>query len=220
MQEKPEESHGHELPSCVAEFIRTVTRKMRFHRRARDEVREELTAHFQDELGDCTDADEREQRARRLIGEFGDPGLLAVLCRRAKKRCRPLWVRAVARTLQVVGVFLLVFIPYTMWFVRGKPNPTTDYLPQLNALHHPLDEIKDNAWPYYERAMHLAVEPNEAVVQTSWLKSSAWPDRSLTPHEHKAREDWITANSPAWAQLELGASKSQSRRVSRPSVSE
>jgi len=119
MRDRPNESLGSELPRCAADFIGQVTKTMRYRRKVRQDVQAELTAHFEDELRDCADAQEREQRAKKLIEEFGDAKLLAVLCRRAKKRCRPLWVRAWVRTMQAVGAFLLVFIPYTIWFMSG-----------------------------------------------------------------------------------------------------
>ncbi|MEN6337652.1 MAG: hypothetical protein ABFE01_25645, partial [Phycisphaerales bacterium] len=93
MQEKPQESHGNELPPCVSEFVRTVAGKIRYRRKVREDVQAELTAHFEDELRDVTDPAEREKRAKQLIEGFGDVELLAVLCRRAKKRCRPAWAK-------------------------------------------------------------------------------------------------------------------------------
>jgi len=201
------------LPVCAEQFITAVVRKMGYRKRVRQEVREELTAHFEDELRDVTDAAEREKSAKRLIQEFGDAGLLAILCRRAKKRCRPLWVRAFVRTMQIVGVFLLVFIPYTIWFVRGKANPTIDYLPQLNALHRPSGPIEDNAWPYYERALRLVIEPNETVLRASWFKSLNAPEKPLVPQDWKAIEDWISLNSSAWSQVEFAVVQKYCHRI-------
>lgn len=202
-----------DLPPCAEQFIAAVTRKMRYRKRVRLEVREELTAHFEDELRDCEDAPEREQRAKQLIQEFGDPKLLAVLCRRAKKRCRPLWVRAFVRSLQAVGVFLLVFIPYTISFVQGRPNPTIDYLPQLNALHRPSGQIEDNAWVDHEKAIRLVVEPNETLRQVPWFKSLWSTEEQLPQQDRKVLEDWISSNSLAWFQLELAAARRQCHRV-------
>ena len=73
----------------------------------------ELAAHFEDELKGCATDKEREQKARQLISEFGDAKLLAVLLRRAKKRCRPVWRTVVARTFQTIGVLILFFALYT-----------------------------------------------------------------------------------------------------------
>ena len=201
------ENEPFKLPACAEQFITEVVRQIRYRKRVREEVRQELAAHFEDELRDCAEGSEREQRAQRLMEEFGDAKLLAVLCRRAKKRCRPLWVRAWARMMQAVGVFLLVFIPYTIWFISGKPNPTIDYLPRLNALHRPSGPAKDNAWPYCERAMRLVVEPNIALMTTRWYQSLGSASEPLKPQDRKILEAWVAANSLPWRQLELAAAR-------------
>ena len=122
MRERPNRIPGGELPTCAVDFIRQVTRKIRYRRRVRQDVEAELTAHFEDELRVCTSDDEREQRARRLVEEFGDAGLLGVLCRRAKKRCRPVWAQTLVRAGQGAGVCLLLFAAYLIWFFSGEPN--------------------------------------------------------------------------------------------------
>ncbi len=94
------------LPSCAVEFIKQVLKKMRYRRKVRQDVQEELTAHFEDELKDCETDKGKEQKAKQLIVKFGDVKLLAVLLRRAKKRCRPLWGTVIARTFQTIGVFI------------------------------------------------------------------------------------------------------------------
>ena len=215
MGNKPNESRAGSLPPNATEFIRQVVRKMGWRRKARQEVEAELTAHFEDELRDCADAQEEEGRAQQLVEGFGDVKLLAVLCRRAKNRCRPLWVRALACVLQATGLFLLLFTPYTIWFVRGKPNPTIDYLPQLNALNRPFDPVEDNAWPYYESAMRFVVEPNETVGQARWFESLGPTKDVLTLREQKVLLDWIAANLPAWRQFEIGATKRHCHRTYR-----
>jgi len=176
-------------------------------------VEAELTAHFEDELRGCLDPGERENKSRRLIEQFGDARLLATLCRRAKKRCRPLWMRALKHTMQATGVFLLVFAPYTIWFIRGKPQPTIDYLPQVNALNRPAGRVEDNAWPYYDKAMRLLVEPNEAILNASWFKSFKPPDEPLTPQERTRLEGWMAINSLAWLQFELAAARGYCHRT-------
>jgi hypothetical protein len=178
-------------------------------------VEAELTAHFEDALRGCATDEEKDRKAHELVEEFGDAKLLAVLCRRAKKRCRPLWVRAFARILQAMGLFLLLLTPYTIWFVRGKPNPTIDYLPQLNALRPAENRREDNAWPYYERAMRLVVEPNESARQAPWFRSLRSSEKPVTPNEQRVMADWIEANSLAWLQLEFAAARQCCHRVYR-----
>ncbi|GAI85495.1 unnamed protein product, partial [marine sediment metagenome] len=86
------------LPAGAVEFIKRVLKKMRYRREVRQDVQAELTAHFEDELKDCTTDEQKQQKAQQLITNFGDLKLLAILLRRAKKRCRPLWRTIVART--------------------------------------------------------------------------------------------------------------------------
>jgi len=88
------------LPAVVAEYIELIIRKMRYRQKVRQEVRAELAGHFADALADCKTDQERQERALRLINEFGDGRLLAKLIRRGKKRCRPLWRTMVARSFQ------------------------------------------------------------------------------------------------------------------------
>jgi len=83
---------------------------MRYRRKVRRDVQAELAAHFEDELKDCENDEDKEQKAKQLITEFGDVKLLAVLLRRAKKRCRPLWRKALVRSLQVLGIIVLYFL--------------------------------------------------------------------------------------------------------------
>ena len=53
MDNKPNENRADNLPPNATQFIRQVVREMGYHRKARQEVEAELTAHFEDELRDC-----------------------------------------------------------------------------------------------------------------------------------------------------------------------
>jgi len=126
---------------------------MRWRRRVREEVREELAAHFEDELRDMTDAADREQGAKRLIEEFGDAGLLAVLCRRAKKRCRPLWAKVAIRSAQAVGIVVLYSLLCTLRLFVGSPSLKVDYLAWLTDRTRAGREESLNAKPYFDKAV-------------------------------------------------------------------
>ncbi|UCC23330.1 MAG: hypothetical protein JSW23_04565 [Planctomycetota bacterium] len=143
------------LPTCAGEFVRLVIKKMRYRRKVRADVMAELAAHFEDELKDCANDEEREQKAQRLIDEFGDTKLLAVLLRRAKKRCRPLWRTAVARTFQTAGILILCLVVYVIWFLSGKPVITVDYVAELNRIVRPVTDESLNAAPLYNKAAKL-----------------------------------------------------------------
>jgi hypothetical protein len=146
------------LPACAAEFIRQVLRKMRYRRKVTQDVQAELAAHFEDELKDYATDEEKEQKAQQLITNFGDVKLLAVLLRRAKKRCRPLWRTVVARSFQAVGILILCFIVYVVWFLTGKPVITTDYVAELNRIVRPTADESLNAAPLYHKAVDLHKE--------------------------------------------------------------
>ncbi len=146
------------LPAGAVEFIKRVLKKMRYRREVRQDVQAELAAHFEDELNDCTTDEQKQQNAQQLITGFGDVKLLAVLLRRAKKRCRPLWRTIVARTFQAVGVLILCFVLYVVWFLTGKPVITTNYVAELNKIVRPPADESLNAAPLYLKAVDLNKE--------------------------------------------------------------
>jgi hypothetical protein len=153
------------LPACACEFIKTVVRKMRYRKKVGEEVEAELAAHFEDELKECKADTEREQKAKQLVGGFGDVKLLAVLLRRAKKRCRPLWRTAVARTFQTTGIIILCFILYVVWFLTGKPVITKDYIAEFNNLVRPVADESLNAAPLYNKAIEVFEELPDDVSE-------------------------------------------------------
>ncbi|MFZ2147882.1 MAG: hypothetical protein WAV28_11740, partial [Sedimentisphaerales bacterium] len=117
-----------------------------------------------DELKDCKTDEQKEQRAKQLIANFGDMKLLAVLLRRAKKRCRPIWRTVVARTFQTIGLLILCFIVYVVWFLTGKPVITTDYVAELNRIVRPAADESLNAAPLYLRAVDLHKELSDDLL--------------------------------------------------------
>ncbi|MHC4426854.1 MAG: hypothetical protein ACYSYV_12275 [Planctomycetota bacterium] len=143
------------LPRCAIDFIRLVIKKMRYRKKVRAEVMAELAAHFEDGLKDCRTDQEKEQKAKELVADFGDARLLGILLRRAKKRCRPLWRTMVARTFQAIGILFIFFIVYVAWFLTGKPLISVDYLAQLNQMVRPVADESLNAAPLYEKAVRL-----------------------------------------------------------------
>jgi len=158
MVKENKKSDSHNLPVCVVEFIKQVLGKMRYRRKIRRDVQAELTAHFEDEFKDCKTNEEKEQKAQQLITDFGDLKLLAILLRRAKKRCRPIWRTVVARAFQGIGVLILCFIIYVIWFLTGKPVITTNYVAELNHMVRPVADESLNAAPLYLKAVDLHKE--------------------------------------------------------------
>ncbi|MFB0555180.1 MAG: hypothetical protein ACETWQ_17870 [Phycisphaerae bacterium] len=158
MEKENGKSDSLNLPASTVEFIRRVLKKMGYRRKVRQDVQAELTAHFEDEFKDCKTDEEKEQKAQQLITDFGDLKLLAILLRRAKKRCRPLWRTVVARTFQALGVLILCFILYILWFLSGKPVITTNYVAELNSMVRPVADESLNAAPLYLKAVDLKKE--------------------------------------------------------------
>ncbi len=163
MAKKYKESELQNLPSCAAEYIKLVIKKMRYRKKVRLDVQAELAAHFEDELRDCTTDEEKEQRAQRLIEDFGNAKLLAVLLRRAKKRCRPLWRTIVARTFQTIGVLILCFIVYCVYISLGKPTISVNYVEEATRLTRPVADESLNAAPIYQKAI-------DAYKEQPWVK--------------------------------------------------
>jgi len=200
---------GHEktdlqnLPACAAEFITLVIKKMRYRKKVRDEVMAELTAHFEDELRDCKTGDEKEQKAQKLIEDFGDAKLLGVLLRRAKKRCRPLWRTVVARTFQTVGVLILCFMVYTIWFLTGRPVVTTDYVAELNRMVQPVADESLNAAPLYEKAVEL-YEENSSDEMSELLGEKY---NEATNEQKQLIEQWLEDNDEVFDLVVAGTNK-------------
>ena len=107
------------LPEGVTKYITSVIRKVRYRRKVRQEVRQELTDHFSDALVDCESESKKQQLADEIIADFGDTGLLAKLIRRAKKRCRPLWKKALLRTGQVMLAAYIISFFCNAWALHS-----------------------------------------------------------------------------------------------------
>jgi len=189
------------LPGCAVEFIRLVIKKMRYRKSVRQDVQHELTVHFEDELKGCASDKEKEQKARQLISEFGDVNLLAVLLRRAKKRCRPIWQTVATRTFQVAAILLVSLVLYVIWFLTGRPIITTNYLDELNRIVRPAADESLNAAPLYTKAAELYVkEPNEIH------KFIVGKYKEISPEQKQLINNWISENEQA-LQLVADASK-------------
>ena len=202
MAEKHEDKDLRNLPACVCEFVKLVIKKMRYRRKVRQDVQDELTVHFEDELKECKTDEERRAKAERLITDFGDVKLLAVLLRRAKRRCRPLWRTIIARAFQTVGVLIVCFIVYTIWFMTGKPTIRVDYLAQLNQMSRPPLRDQDNAWPDYQKAISLYVQPHERISTLIGHSTEDFKPTLRFSNQseamQKAARKWVEQNESHW----------------------
>jgi hypothetical protein len=201
------------LPACAAEFIKLVIKKMRYRKKVRRDVQAELAAHFEDELKDCKTDEDREQKAQHLIVEFGDVKLLGILLRRAKKRCRPLWRKALVRSFQVVGIVVLYILICFAPLVIGTPAISVNYIDWLNELVRvDRDEI-ENAKLYYDQAIKLYVECPAVITKKnvgSSKRGCGFNSDWLTDFndlEMKHLSKWLTDNKPAFEKVREGAEK-------------
>jgi hypothetical protein len=196
-----------DLPVCAVEYIDRVVRAIRCRKRVRAEVGEELTAHFEEDLKECADPRQREARARELIEQFGDAKLLATLCRRAKKRCRPLWQKALLRTAQVLGLLVLYLVICSLPLHFGKPTIRVNYVEWLNDRWRPAQGEVENAKRYYDEAARLYVAPPEALAGKGSNRSNAeagwFPDHNDA--EMRLLAQWLADNEPAFEMLRRGA---------------
>ena len=189
------------LPTCAEEYIKLIVKKMRYRRKVRRDVQEELTAHFADELKDCKTDEDRQQKAKELIAGFGDLTLLAVLLRRAKKRCRPLWRTVVVRSFQALGIIIFYFFICFIPLFVGRPTISVNYVDWLNELVKGSRDEADNARPYYEKAVKLYVKNPE-----DWLYSSSrvWSE-DLNDVELNVLSKWLKDNEAALEALREGS---------------
>ncbi len=190
------------LPTSAAEFIKLVINKMRYRKKVQDDVKAELAAHFEDELKGCKADTDRGQKAKQLVGGFGDVKMLAVLLRRAKKRCRPLWRTVVARAFQTVGVLFICLVLYIVWFLTGKPIITTDYIAQFNLMVRPVADESLNAAPLYNKAVNI-FEKLPDDTQVLLTKES----HKVTSEEKQLIDKWLTDNQEILKLVVAGSQK-------------
>ena len=223
MSKENDKSDSQNLPASTVEFIKQVLKKMRYRRKVRRDVHAELAAHFEDELKDCKTDEEKEQKAQQLITDFGDLKLLAILLRRAKKRCRPLWRTIVARTFQAVGVLILCFIVYVAWFLSGKPAISTNYVAELNNMVRPVADESLNAAPLYIKAIELYEKrcddiaelrsktqptPEEmGPIENDMLRLLGKKYEEVTSEQKKRIEKWLNDNNEIFELVIAGAKK-------------
>jgi hypothetical protein len=189
METRNEKDNLNQLPSCAIEYIHKVVSKMRYRKKVRNDVQEELTAHFEDELRDCKEDTEKEQRALQVISDFGDAKLLGLLLRRAKKRCRPLWLKTILRTAQVMGIIILYYIIVTSLLFIGKPTIKIDYVQWMNEKNRAGRDEADNACSYYDKAA-ATYQPMPKWLVESTVK---WP-ADFDDSELKSFTEWLTSN--------------------------
>ena len=194
------------LPPVASDYIEAIIKKMRYRRKVRQEVKAELAGHFADALKERRTDEERQAKAQQLINEFGDAKLLALLIRRGKKRCRPLWVQALAKVGQATVLLVILFTLYTVWFISGKPNPSIDYVVEMNRAARPVADDILNAAPFYNKAGELFEESYEKFHKEHpelWAMSY----NEATGQQKQSLSKWIADNEDVFNLVYTGAAK-------------
>ena len=143
------------LPQNARDFITLIIKKMRYRKKVRAEVMAELITHFEDEL-EGTAGEAKEQKAQEIIEQFGDVKLLAVLMRRAKKRCRSLWRKVFLRLAQATGIFIIYLLLMFAYLSFGSPRISFDYIDWINKyVSQGRDESLNARNDYTEAAENL-----------------------------------------------------------------
>jgi len=201
------DSEFENLPACATEYINSVVRRIRYSKKVRREVRRELIDHFSDTLGDGTDDQERQEQAEQLIRKFGDAKLLGSLICRGKKRCRPLWKKAIIRSLQFVFLCYLLVLPYNAWVMHTWNDTRVDYLKMFNDLNRPAAGEEENSLPYYQRAVELYVEMPDDLEKAIRACSGGSCRTTSVKYESLSEKDkailrrWLRDNDQAWQQV-------------------
>ena len=223
-----EERHKLEgLPDCVAEYIKSIIRQVGYRRKVRREVGRELMDHFVDALGDCEREQERNELGAKLVTEFGEAKVLAKLIRRGKKRCRPLWKKAMIRSVQATLVGIILCGVYTVWFIQGQPTVRVNYLAKWNQIARPEITSEQNGWQHLVKAKELYVDykelerfeskgnnhsqsdPNFLITDSSnWEFLNEFRSYgeyrsydSLATEQRKLLHVWLEWNEPAWEEF-------------------
>ncbi len=193
------ERQNESLPACVTEYTNLVVRKIKYRRKVRQEVRQELTDHFTDALAEYQTEEQRQQAAEKLIADFGDPKTLARLIRRGKKRCRPLWKKAVIRFLQCLPLLYAALVLYNIWIIHTWRTHEGDFMEKFNQVSRPVVKEETNAWQHYQKAANLYVAlPKEYdIITTSNYEELDEPAK-------EALRKWIVENEPAWQEVVQG----------------
>ena len=197
------QDESQDLPRCAREYIDLVIKKMRCRKKVRREVRCELIDHFIDAIADCETDKGRERCAEELLAGFGDVAMLGKLLGRGKKRCRPLWLKVLVRTMQVAGILLLCIIARGAYLSIGTPVISVDYVQWMNE--HVRGGRSDdlNALPYYERAVELSTEVPDELKD---VFSGLLPEQFTSEH-WDAVEEFLFRDTEALDALRQGAAK-------------
>ena len=192
------------LPQIVPDYVELVIQKMKYSRKVRQDVRAELLAHFEDALRNISDETDKQKKAEALIRDFGDAKVLAVLIRRGKKRCRPVWQKAVFAVLKVVGIIFAICLLRIGYMAAGRPVISVDYSQWMNEKVRADRAESLNAYYDYQKAVESLSKKLPADIEKI-LKYAR--NQEKTPADWEAIENFLKTESKAIEMLRQGASK-------------
>ena len=109
-----------------------------------------------------------------------------------------MWVKFTIRSLQTLAALIILFIGYGVSFWMDKPNPTVDYVAELNEMVRPKVDESQNAASYYQKANDLMVQPSEEVIK---VLQTVKPYIAMTPEQKRILEKWLEQNMAALDEL-------------------
>jgi len=137
-----------DLATDIRQQVTDVVKATRLWPLEKAEITTELIAHFQD--GQLAGKSHES-----LLADFGDTQTVAKLMRSGKMRNRTLLWRTCVSTLKTFSVLaVLLSLAYgllAIWLYSAAPNPTVDFLAELNAPAQS-SPLADQAWPIYREA--------------------------------------------------------------------
>ncbi|HWL93387.1 MAG TPA: hypothetical protein VNT79_07615 [Phycisphaerae bacterium] len=178
------------LPGALSDLIDRVIRRTRLWRSEKRDVRAELESHFREGLDELAmEGLPLDASVRVLAESFGNPDLAATLIRRGKRRGRPMiWKLAFTATMALLGL-MAAGGGYVAYLTLASPNPTVDYLKQLNESAEETTE-EQRAWTLLQKSL-LKLTP---VPQTLSLLNPL-EIRPQSPEWPSVRE-WVELNRP------------------------
>ena len=176
------------VPPQAKDLIRRVVGKTGLWRSEKADVTEELLAHFLDGM-------ESGLAIEKLIRDFGDAKQAARLIGRAKKRCRPMILRATVWLAKALAVLVVIHLLLVARFCLGHSSPAVDY---VNVVNKPILRVPPDqrGWPLYRQAILDTADfkpPEELPLNPENLEPGGkdWPWMADWLHRHAAALDLI-----------------------------
>lgn len=193
-----------DLPENVRNFIKLVVKKVRYRKKVRADVFEELVTHFVDELAEVEDAGQREQVAEEIIAGFGESAVLGKLIRRGKKRCRPLWKKVLIAGFKIGCVLVLLVGLRTSTFFIGKPVIKTNYAKWLTEKASAGKDPNLNAKIDIDRAIELLDYDSDEILYPEVI--AMWPE-DMNGVELQASQKYLADNADVIKAIRDAANK-------------